>query len=49
MPREQEVGGGEYSKGGHSFEILETLDPAKVRAASPHADRFVQTLDEKTG
>lgn len=33
-----------YSKGRHSFEILATLDPAKVTAASPHARTFVQTL-----
>lgn len=37
---------GEYSKGGHSFEILALIDPAKVRAASPmHAGRLLNVLD----
>ena len=35
---------GRYHKGRHSFEILASLDPAKVTAASPYARRFVQTL-----
>ena len=35
---------GRYHKGNHSFDILATLDPTKVRAASPSADRFVQAL-----
>ena len=35
---------GRYHKGRHSFEILASLDPAKVTAASPHASRFIQTL-----
>ena len=35
---------GTYDKGRHSFEILASLDPAKVTAASPYAKRFVQTL-----
>ncbi|MDE0233919.1 MAG: DUF4276 family protein [bacterium] len=35
---------GAYDKGAHSFEILASLDPAKVIAASPHARRFVQAL-----
>ena len=35
---------GLYHKGRHSFEILASLDPAKVTAASPYAKRFVQTL-----
>ena len=35
---------GSYHKGRHSFEILASLDPAKVTAASPYARRFVQTL-----
>ena len=35
---------GRYHKGRHSFEILATLDPDKVTAASPHARRFVQAL-----
>lgn len=36
---------GEYSKGQHSFEILALIDPARVRAASPHAGRLLNTLD----
>ena len=35
---------GRYHKGRHSFEILASLDPAKVTAASRHAERFIQTL-----
>jgi hypothetical protein len=33
-----------YKKGTDSFKILESLDPAKVRAVSPHADRFIRAL-----
>jgi hypothetical protein len=37
---------GEYSKGGHSFEILALIDPAKVRDSSPvHAGRLLHVLD----
>ena len=36
---------GEYSKSNHSFEILAQIDPAKVRKASPYADRLLTTLD----
>jgi hypothetical protein len=35
---------GEYSKGQHSFQILARIDPSRVRAASPHADRLLRTL-----
>lgn len=35
---------GEYSKGDHSFHLLAQIDPAKVRAASPHAERFLGAL-----
>ena len=35
---------GEYSKGQHSFQILARIDPSKVRAASPHAERLLTTL-----
>lgn len=35
---------GSYKKGNDSFEILGRLDPAKVRAASPYADRFINAL-----
>ena len=36
---------GEYSKGQHSFEILALINPEKVKAASPHAERLLNTLD----
>ncbi len=36
---------GEYSKGGHSFEILADLDPAEIRTRSQYADRFLSTLE----
>lgn len=37
---------GAYSKGGHSFEILALIDPAKVTASSPgHAGRLLDALD----
>ena len=32
------------TKGRHSFDILAELDPAKVRAASPHANRLILAL-----
>ena len=35
---------GSYKKGRDSFPILEKLDPAKVRSASPHAGRFIDAL-----
>ena len=35
---------GEYSKGGHSFNILATLDPAVIERRSPHAKRFFDFL-----
>lgn len=35
---------GPYKKGIQSYEILEKLDPAKVRRASPYADRLVRVL-----
>ena len=35
---------GRYNKGKHGFEILDRLDPDKVRAASPYANRFLGTL-----
>lgn len=38
---------GEYGKGRHSFDMLETIDPAQVMVASPHASRLVQTMREK--
>ena len=36
---------GEYSKGQHSFQILAEVDPAKVRAACPHAELLLTYLD----
>lgn len=38
---------GQYGKGRHSFAVLERTDPAKVLAASPHAERLIDTLREK--
>ncbi len=35
---------GTYSKGGHSFAILALIDTAKVRRASPHAERLATVL-----
>ncbi len=37
---------GRYDKGRHSFEILATIDSAKVTNASRHARRFVETLQK---
>ncbi len=37
---------GSYRKGRHGFEILENLDPNKVMNASPHAKRFVNSLQK---
>ena len=38
---------GKYRKGRHSFAVLAALDPAKVTAASPHAEQLVKTLRNK--
>ncbi len=38
---------GSYGKGDHSFKLLARIDPAKVTAASPWANRFVGFLNEK--
>ena len=35
---------GSYGKSSHSFGILAELDPAKVRNASLHAERFLSAL-----
>ena len=35
---------GPYNKGVRSYEILERLDPAKVRQSSPYADRFIKAI-----
>jgi len=37
---------GEYSKGEVSFQVLAQIDPAKVRKASSHTDRFLTVLDK---
>ena len=39
---------GRYDKGSHSFRILENLDPAKVREASHHGDRFFSMLSSRS-
>jgi len=36
---------GEYSKGEHSFQILARIDPTRVRALSPFAERLLSLLD----
>jgi predicted ATPase len=38
---------GAYGKGNHSFNLLETLDPAAIQQASPWAKRFFTTLDKQ--
>ena len=38
---------GQYSKGGHSFELLAIIDPQKVMKLSPWANRFVSLLIKK--
>ena len=35
---------GEYSKGAHSFQILERIDPNKVFQASPYAQLLIQSM-----
>ena len=35
-----------YGKGEHSFLLLSLIDPSKVKAASPSADRFVTALTQ---
>lgn len=39
---------GKYTKS-HAFELIAMVDPAKVRKASPHAERFFSFLEEKCG
>ncbi len=36
---------GGYSKGGHSFQVLAQINPAKVRESLPSADRLGNVLD----
>jgi len=40
---------GEYGKTEHSFELLGQLDPKKVREASGHAGKLLDTLMERCG
>lgn len=40
---------GGYGKGDHSFKLLARIDPAKVVAASPWAQRFVDQLKKRMG
>lgn len=40
---------GAYHKGGHSFAILATIDPGRLRAQAPHAERLLRTLDALSG
>ena len=40
---------GAYDKGRHSFALLGKIDPRKVTAASPWAERFVAELKNKMG
>ena len=40
---------GEYGKSEHSFEILGQLDPKKVRTASSHARKLLDTLMKRCG
>jgi hypothetical protein len=35
---------GRYDKAGHAGDLLARIDPAKVRAASHHADRLIEIL-----
>jgi hypothetical protein len=39
---------GEYHKTRHGFDLLERIDPSKVRAASSHADRLFMVLERET-
>lgn len=38
---------GKYSKGGHSFDLLEKIDPQKVIEKSPWAKRFIECLRDE--
>ncbi len=42
------TGKGAYNKARHAFKILALIDPAKVRDASPWANRLLETLASKT-
>lgn len=45
--KSKDITKGEYGKGKHSFDILSELDPNKVKAASPFAERLIRVLLEK--
>ena len=38
---------GVYGKGAHSFKLLALIDPSKVTAASPWAERFIEELAKR--
>jgi hypothetical protein len=40
---------GEYHKTRHGFDLLERVDPDRLRAASGHADRLFVVLERETG
>ena len=37
-----------YRKGWDSYDILASLDPVKVRSASPFAERFIQAFSSQS-
>ena len=39
---------GEYHKTRHGFDLLELIDPNRVRAASVHAERLLMVLQRET-
>lgn len=39
---------GKYHKTRHGFDLVERIDPNLVRAASPHANRLLAVLENKT-
>jgi len=39
---------GEYHKTRHGFDLLEQIDPTRVRTASPHAKRLFTVLERET-
>jgi len=39
---------GEYHKTRHGFDLLELINPKRVRTASPHAERFLAVLERET-
>jgi hypothetical protein len=43
----RECASGPYDKGQHSFKVLERVDPARLRDASPWAHRFFRELETR--